>query len=158
ARIFDTTGFPARWDCGPAWRAEPYWGWLHILADLATFGAYTAIPMVLLYFLRKRPDLPLPRLWWLFATFIFACGTVHLVEACLFWWPIYPFSGVMKFITAVASWATVLALLPVIPFALTFRTPRDLEREVRERTIELRSATRRMQENDERLRLALQAG
>ena len=156
--IFETEGFPARWFCGTAWQEEPVWGWLHIVSDLLTFGAYTAIPVVFIVFLRKRPDLPMPRLWWLFATFIFACGTVHLLEAIIFWMPVYRLSGVVKALTAIASWATVLALLPVIPFALTFKSPGALEREVRERTAELRTATRRMQENDERLRLALLAG
>jgi PAS domain S-box-containing protein len=156
--IFDTAGFSPRWYCGPGWLADPGWAWLHIVSDLATFTAYTAIPLVFIYFLRKRPDLPLPRLWWLFATFIFACGTVHLLEAMLFWWPIYRLSGVVKFTTAIASWATVLALLPVVPAALTFRSPTDLEREVRDRTVELRAANRQIRESDEWLRLALMAG
>ncbi|SFJ20216.1 hybrid sensor histidine kinase/response regulator [Planctomicrobium piriforme] len=156
--VFDTQGFPARWDCGPAWRAEPFWGWLHIVSDLATFAAYTAIPIVFVYFLRKRPDLPVPKLWWLFATFIFACGTVHLLEAIIFWVPIYRLSGVIKFVTAIASWATVLVLLSAVPIALTFRSPGELERLVKERTTELRQASRRIKQNDERLQLALVAG
>jgi PAS domain S-box-containing protein len=156
--IFDTAGFSPRWQCGGGWLADPGWGWLHIVSDLATFTAYTAIPLVFIYFLRKRPDLPLPRLWWLFATFIFACGTVHLLEAVIFWWPAYRLSGIVKFTTAIASWATVLALLPVVPAALTFRSPIDLEQEVRDRTVELLAANRQIRESDEWLRLALSAG
>src|SRR5690606_36568755 len=107
---------------------------------------------------RRRPDLPLPRLWWLFATFIFACGMVHLLEASLFWWPVYRLAGVVKFLTAIAAWARVLALLPLVPVAMTFRSPAELEDEVLQRTSELRKATRKMLDNDERLRLALLAG
>ncbi|WP_437227480.1 ATP-binding protein [Planctomicrobium sp. SH661] len=123
--IFETADFPPRWACGPGWKNEPLWGWLHIVSDLATFAAYVAIPIVFIYFLRKRRDLPLPRLWWLFATFIFACGTVHLLEAVIFWWPVYRLSGIIKFLTAIASWATVLALLPLIPQALSIRFPAE---------------------------------
>ena len=36
-----TTGFPARWHCG---RWSTQLGWLHILSDIAIFGAYMAIP------------------------------------------------------------------------------------------------------------------
>ena len=38
-RLFDTQGFPARWYCGAAWQQEPGLGWLHIVSDLAIFGA-----------------------------------------------------------------------------------------------------------------------
>src|SRR5262245_36441653 len=49
-RLFDTSGFPARWECGAAWAQEPAVGWIHIFSDLAVFAAYTAIPLMLLYF------------------------------------------------------------------------------------------------------------
>ena len=45
--LFDTSGFPARWNCGQWSDAH---GWLHILSDLAIFGAYSAIPLTLVYF------------------------------------------------------------------------------------------------------------
>jgi len=38
--LFDTSGFPARWNCG-VWSSEL--GWLHIYSDLAIWAAYTAI-------------------------------------------------------------------------------------------------------------------
>src|SRR5262245_56387244 len=50
SRLFDTSGFPPRWDCGAAWAQEPAVGWIHIFSDLAVFAAYTAIPVMLLYF------------------------------------------------------------------------------------------------------------
>ncbi len=112
SKFFDTTDFPARWHCGN-W--SDFLGWLHILSDLATFGAYFAIPVVLFYFARKREDFPFTRLFWLFGGFILACGTVHLIEAIIFWYPIYRVSGMMKFITAVISWTTVIVLIRLVP-------------------------------------------
>ncbi|MCO6043728.1 PAS domain S-box protein [Aeoliella sp. ICT_H6.2] len=113
--VFDPTGFPPRWYCGN-WSSTL--GWTHIVADLAIWLAYTAIPLIILAFARKRSDRAFPAVWWLFAAFILACGTIHLVEATIFWWPVYRLSAVTKVITAIVSWATVLALFPTLPKAL----------------------------------------
>src|SRR5260221_14699566 len=99
--LFDTSGFPARWDCGSAWTAGH--GWLHILSDLGVWSAYVAIPCVLGYFLLRRRDLPFRRIFWLFAAFILACGTTHLMEAIIFWWPAYRLAGGNKLLPAVRS-------------------------------------------------------
>ena len=103
ANLFSDDGFPRRWDCGVGWESEPAVGWMHIVSDIAIFGAYTAIPLMLLYFiLRKKTGAFLP-VFWLFAVFILACGCVHLVEATIFWHPWYRFSALMKVVTAQSS-------------------------------------------------------
>jgi hypothetical protein len=114
-RLFDTSDFPARWSCG---RWAPELGWLHIVADLLIFGAYTAIPASLAVVVMRRRDLPLRPIFWLFVAFILSCGLTHLVEAVLFYEPVYRFSGLMKAITAIVSCATVVALIRVMPEAL----------------------------------------
>ena len=118
SRLFDTEGFPARWYCGPAWYAEPYVGWMHIVSDLVTFVAYTAIPCVLAYFVMKREELVFPNVFWLFAAFIIACGLVHLTEAIIFWEPVYRLSALLKMITATVSTMTVIALIRIAPQAI----------------------------------------
>lgn len=132
--LFDTSDFPARWNCGQ-W-SEGH-GWLHILSDVAIFGAYTAIPCVLAFFILRRKDVPFPRILWLFVAFIFACGFGHLIEATIFWQPMYRFSGVVKLTTAVVSWGTVLALVQIVPQALHLpglaRLNTELRGEVEER-------------------------
>ncbi|MCB9606767.1 MAG: PAS domain-containing protein [Polyangiaceae bacterium] len=133
-KLFDTDDFPARWHCG---RWSDGHGWLHIISDLSIFAAYLAIPVVLATFVVKRKDVPFPRIFWLFGGFIASCGTVHLIEAIIFWYPVYRLDGVVKLVTALASWGTVIALVPVIPRALSLRTPESLEREVALRTREL---------------------
>jgi signal transduction histidine kinase/CheY-like chemotaxis protein len=133
--LFDTSSFPARWHCGQ-WTAGL--GWLHILSDAAIFGAYTAIPVVLAYFVLRRDDIPFPRILWLFVAFIFACGFGHLLEAIIFWQPVYRFAGLIKFTTAVVSWSTVIALVYIVPQALHLpglaRLNSELRNEVEERT------------------------
>ncbi len=114
--LFDTSDFPARWNCGD-W--SPAHGWTHIISDIAIAAAYSVIPFALAAFWWvKRSELAFPRLFWLFAAFIFSCGTTHLVEAIIFYHPIYRFSGLMKAVTATVSWITVIAIIRAAPKAL----------------------------------------
>jgi diguanylate cyclase (GGDEF)-like protein/PAS domain S-box-containing protein len=113
--LFGTDGFVPRWHCGDWPEAL---GWLHIVSDVTIFVAYVTIPCVLASLILRRRDLPFPRLFRLFSVFIFSCGAVHLVEAMIFWSPLYPLSGVLKGVTAVVSVATVLALVPAMRSAL----------------------------------------
>ena len=129
-KLFDTSDFPPRWDCG-LW--TPAHGWLHILSDLAIWVAYLAIPCVLVYFAFRRKDVPFRRVFWLFGAFILACGTTHLMEAIIFWWPAYRLAGLIKLFTALVSWATVIALIPIVPKVLSMRTAEEMEREIAER-------------------------
>ena len=114
--LFDTSDFPARWRCG-TWTSGH--GWVHIISDLAIFGAYFAIPASLVYFLRKRRDVPLRGVFWLFIAFILCCGTTHLIEAVIFWSPIYRVSALAKVATAIVSWTTVIVLFRLMPEALS---------------------------------------
>jgi len=114
--IFDTTGFVPRWECGE-WSLLH--GWTHIIGDILIFLAYAAIPISLgIMAWRKGNQLPFGRVLWLFVAFIASCGLTHLVEAVLFYEPVYRLSAVMKVITATVSWATVFALLRVVPGVL----------------------------------------
>lgn len=145
ANLFNTEGFPARWYCG-VWTSGH--GWLHILSDLATFAAYMAIPCVMVYFLRRRRNTPFPRIFFLFAAFIFSCGAVHLVEASIFWWPAYRLSGLLKLITATVSWCTVVAFVFATPRMIAMRSPEVLEYEMEER----KRAELELLESEERYR------
>jgi signal transduction histidine kinase/CheY-like chemotaxis protein len=146
--LFDTTGFPARWHCG-VWSAEL--GWLHIVSDTAVFGAYTAIPIVLAFFVLRKPDVPFPRIFWLFVAFIFACGFGHLIEAIIFWEPIYRFAGVVKAFTAVVSWLTVVALVLVMPQALQLPGLAKLNAELRNEVDERRRAEDALRASEDKL-------
>src|SRR5262245_37627763 len=134
SRLFDTADFPARWNCGN-WTAGL--GWLHIWSDLAIFGAYAAIPTAIALYVLRRRDVSFPRLYWLFAGFIFSCGFGHLLDATLFWQPWYRFSGLVKLSTATVSWVTVLMLLRYLPQALALpglaRLNTQLKQEIEDR-------------------------
>jgi len=130
--LFDTTDFPARWQCGN-WTREH--GWLHIISDSLIAAAYFAIPLLLLFFLiRKHRELFFSKILLLFAAFILSCGTTHLIDATMFWHPWYRLSGVMKLTTAIVSWATVIMLVRVTPQALALpglvRVNTDLKKRI----------------------------
>lgn len=150
--LFDTSDFPARWHCGRWTQAH---GWTHVLADTAIFGAYLAIPLLLFYFLRRRPDVPFPRVLLLFVVFILSCGLTHLMEATIFWVPAYRFSALLKVVTALVSWVAVAALLPTLPRALEMptlaRANEELEREMHERE----RIERDLRASEERFQLAV---
>lgn len=148
--LFDTSGFPARWYCGE-WSSGH--GWLHICSDLLIWSAYFAIPVILVTFALRRRDIPFRAVFWLFGAFILACGTTHLMDALIFTWPAYRLAGVIKLITAIVSWGTVAALIPIIPRALAMRGPEHLEKLMVERTAELTKANETLRaEVHERLR------
>jgi PAS domain S-box-containing protein len=147
--LLDPSGFIRRWDCGSWGQAL---GWLHILSDLGVWSAYVAIPFVLAYFVTQRRDLPFQRVFWLFVAFILACGTTHLMEAVIFWWPVYRLAGVIKVATAVVSWATIAALIPVLPRALAMRSPEELQREVERRSRELAEANASLRQSERHFR------
>lgn len=101
--------------------------WLHATSDALIAIAYYSIPFTLLYFARERKDLPFHGIFLLFSSFILACGTTHLLEIWTLWHPIYWFSGSIKLITAVVSLYTAGALVPLVPKALSLRSPVQLE-------------------------------
>lgn len=77
--------------------------------------AYYAIPLLLLYFIRRRPDIPNPLLFTLFALFILACGTSHLMDIVTIWHPLYWVDAMVRVVTAIASIGTALVLAPLMP-------------------------------------------
>jgi two-component system, NtrC family, sensor kinase len=121
---------------------KPELVWLHILCDALIAISYYSIPITLVYFVRKRSDLPYPWIIWLFGAFIIACGTTHIMEIWTLWHPTYWLSGFLKAITALISLYTSLTLVPLIPLALALPSPQQLrdanlklESEITERKI-----------------------
>lgn len=115
AKLLDTSDWPPRWYCGE-W--SDFHGWLYIGSDVVIWLAYFVIPVILLWFMQRRPDLPFLPVFWLFSAFILLCGATHVLDAIIFWWPGYRLSALIRFFTAVVSMATVFALARDVPKAL----------------------------------------
>lgn len=92
--------------------------WLNVLSDVLIALAYFTIPFTLLWFIRKRRDLPFSWMFALFGAFIVACGATHLMEVWNLWHAQYWLAGVVKAITAAASASTAFLLARLMPQAL----------------------------------------
>lgn len=100
---------------------------LHVLSDALIALAYYSIPITLFYLVRKRQDLPFEWVFLLFATFIVACGTTHVLDIWTLWYPIYWVSGLVKAFTALVSVITAVQLFPLMPKVLALPSPAQLE-------------------------------
>ncbi|MDM9384785.1 ATP-binding protein [Chlorogloeopsis sp. ULAP01] len=100
---------------------------LHILSDAIITLSYYSIPLTLLYFVRKREDIPFKSIFLLFGAFIISCGTTHIMEVWTLWHPDYWLSGGIKAFTALISFYTALTLIPLVPQALALPSPEQLE-------------------------------
>lgn len=114
---------------------------LHLVSDSIIALAYYSIPLTLLYFVRKRRDLPFDWIFLLFGAFIVACGTTHILAVWTLWHPNYWFSGFIKAITAAISLSTAVVLVPLIPKALALPSPAQLEEANRQLASEIRQRT-----------------
>lgn len=130
SRLWDSSTFHARWEWGGLTRTH---GWLHLAAELAIFSAFLSIPAALAWCVLRRRDARVPRVFWFLAAFLFACGAVHLMEAILFWWPLYRLSTLMLLIAAVASWSAVAVIVPALPRTLTLQTAIELSEQIEAR-------------------------
>src|SRR5271156_4765216 len=141
--------------------------WLHVISDSLIALSYFTIPFTLLWFVRKRRDLPFSWMFVLFGAFIVACGATHVMEVWNLWHAQYWLTGGLKGVTAIVSVATAILLARLVPQALELPNISEwtqanvaLESEIRERRgleIELRISESRFREQAELLDLTFDA-
>jgi PAS domain S-box-containing protein len=114
--------------------------WLHVASDGLIAISYYAIPVILIYFIRKNRDLPFNRIFWMFGGFILACGTTHVMEIWNVWHGSYALAGMIKAFTAGISVLTAAMLVPLVPKVISVperlhlvEINRTLEAEIAER-------------------------
>jgi signal transduction histidine kinase len=108
--------------------------WLHLLSDALIALAYFSIPFTLIYFVRKRKDVPFNWIFACFGMFILACGATHAMEIWTLWHATYWVSGAVKAVTALASVPTAVLLILLVPQAVALPSPEALRLEIAERT------------------------
>lgn len=135
-----------------------YWDpsivWLHVISDVLIGLSYYSIPIALFVFVRRREDLAFPSVFWLFALFILACGTTHIMNIITLWHPVYRLEGVIKAVTGGVSVVTAILLWPLIPRALELPSPAQLETvndQLRQENAQRRSAEANLVEANEAL-------
>ena len=129
--LLSSNGFMSHGYCY-MWR--PGLVWLHVVSDVLIALAYFSIPFTLIYFIRKRRDVPFNWIFVCFGLFIFACGTTHVMEIWTLWHATYWLSGAVKTITALSSVPTAVLLIQLVPQALELPSPKALRLEIDERT------------------------
>ncbi|HMP98818.1 MAG TPA: hypothetical protein PKC24_03490 [Cyclobacteriaceae bacterium] len=117
-KLFQADDWPARWVCGN-WTS--FHGWLYITSDIAIWLAYFIIPAIIIFYVQKRHNLPFLPVFWLFGAFIILCGSTHLIDALMFWWPGYRVSALLRVLTALVSLATAFVLIRDLPKLLEVR-------------------------------------
>jgi signal transduction histidine kinase len=105
---------------------QPWLIWTHAISDGLIALAYFSIPLALIAFLRKRPDVAFGGVVWMFAVFILACGATHILSIWNLWHGDYGAEAAVKAITAIASVFTAILLWPLLPKAIALPSPARL--------------------------------
>jgi PAS domain S-box-containing protein len=136
---------------------------LHLVSDISIAVAYFSIPVTLVYFVRKRRDLPFHWMFLCFGLFIVACGSTHVMEIWTLWHATYWLSGIVKAVTAVASVPTAILLVQLVPKGLALPSPETLHQvnqalvsrtaELARMNADLAAANQALRQSEDRYRL-----
>ena len=124
--------------------------WLTVIADSVIALGYFSVPLSLVYFQRRRPDLAVAPLFLSAGVFTLACGATHLMNIWTVWYPSYWLDGSVKAFTAIASVLTAAAIWPLLPIALKLPSPRALQRsneELKQEILRRRQAEEALRES-----------
>ena len=118
--------------------------WTMVIADGLIGLAYLSIS-ICLYILVRRIRLPFSTMFLAFGAFIAACGATHFMSVYTLWLPNYWLDALIKVVTALASVATAILMIPLFPkvveFAAAARLSEERKRQLEElnRKLQLRS-------------------
>jgi len=88
---------------------------MSVISNAVIALAYYSIPISLLFFLdRNRKDVQTGWVFILFASFIFLCGTTHVVDIITIWYPAYYIQVWVLMATALVSFATACLIWPLV--------------------------------------------
>ncbi|NOU53191.1 PAS domain-containing protein [Pseudoalteromonas sp. JBTF-M23] len=102
---------------------QPHLLWTNVISDLLIATAYFSIPIAIMIFVKKRPEVGRHWLFILFSSFITLCGITHLIGIYTVWHGAYGIHGISKALTAVVSMVTAIYLFRLIPNAVAIPTP-----------------------------------
>jgi signal transduction histidine kinase len=122
-RLFSSDFLPY----GQCYSWQPALVWLHAISDGLITLAYYSIPFTLIWFVRRRAPLRLGGLAILFAGFVTACGTTHLMSLWNLWHSTYRLEGAIKAVTAVLSVMAAFTTIKLAPAVLKLASPNELE-------------------------------
>lgn len=137
------------WELCTTYQPNQLYRWISGLSNLAIAIAYFWIPINMgIVFSRRKDEIPHPLLWRLYMTFISWCGITHLVHI---WHAVFdperPYmlaELAINTITGIISVGTAILFTYHLPVIMKYVSPKArqaiLEKEIHERTAELREA------------------
>src|SRR6187549_2804223 len=99
---------------------SPQMVWTQVSANLLIGIAYAAIATTLLILVRQIRNIPFAWVYLAFGTFILSCGLTHFFDIITVWHPVYWADAGVRVVTATASVATAVLIVPQVPKAVNF--------------------------------------
>ncbi|KAF7787772.1 hypothetical protein PRUB_a2259 [Pseudoalteromonas rubra] len=106
---------------------QPHLLWGNVISDLLIATAYFSIPIAIMIFAKKRPDVGGHWLFVLFSSFILLCGLTHLIGIYTVWQGAYGMHAIAKMATALVSITTAVYMFRLIPSAIAIPTPNQFQ-------------------------------
>ncbi|TMP37456.1 PAS domain-containing protein [Pseudoalteromonas rubra] len=106
---------------------QPHLLWGNVISDLLIATAYFSIPIAIMIFAKKRPDVGGHWLFVLFSSFILLCGLTHLIGIYTVWQGAYGMHALAKMATALVSITTAVYMFRLIPSAIAIPTPNQFQ-------------------------------
>ncbi len=131
--------------------------WTNAVSDTLIWLSYVTISGALLALLSKsRKFLLFSWMFIAFGVFIIACGFTHFFEVVTIWIPVYWLLASVKVLTAVASVATAIAIVPLVPRAVgAIRLFHEAYSASEKQCVETLS---KLLDTEERMKLAVESG
>lgn len=92
--------------------------WSQVTSNFLIGLAYASIASTLGVLVRRIQNIPFAWVYVAFGVFILSCGLTHWFDVVTVWHPIYWADAAVRILTAVASVATAVLILPMVPQAV----------------------------------------
>ena len=131
---------------------SPEMVWAQVVANLLIGVAYAAIATTLVVLVRQIRNIPFAWVYLAFGTFILSCALTHFFDIITVWHPIYWADAGVRAVTATASVATAILMVPLVPkvvlFAETARLSSERGQLLSEAHLELEKALQNLAQRE----------
>ena len=100
---------------------------VQVVADLMVGVAFVSIPVLLLWFVKKRRDVPFQGVFLWFSAFLVACGATCFLEVWNLWHDAYWLAATFRGVAAITAAATAGYLILLLPKAVALPSPRQMQ-------------------------------
>jgi len=120
--------------------------WTLIVVNVLIAVAYLILPAQLFYIYVKRRDFDFSWVFIVIAFFGVWCSLTHIMNAVVFFYPVYWLEGIINVITGVVSFAAFIAYIVATPLILKLANPAELNEKTKNLSTEVEHRTRAVAE------------